>query len=589
MTQQVPLVANLWTQPSQQSHFPGYDGLSLHYRNWLPPTPVTRGLVLFHGGHEHSGRFQELVDQLALPNTAVFAWDARGHGLSPGERGDAHHFMDLVRDADAFIRHIHNTHGLASEDLAVLGHSVGSVIITTWLHDYAPQVRAAVLGSPAFELKLYVPLALPGLRLLEKFNAEAHVSSYVHPGMLTHDKVEAAARRQDPLISPRISVRVLTSLFDTAQRVIQGAANIQTPLLLFSAGSDWVVKTRAQQRFFERLGSTDKHLQSLPGFYHEIFHEQQRTQVISQAREFLRRRLFADANPYPAPVESHRAQYRRLSQPLAWYHPARSYYAIIRGLMASLGHLSHGIRLGWQQGFDSGPMLDYVYRNQAGGDTPLGRLLDGIYLQAPGWQGIRRRGELLRDQLVATSRALRASGRSVHIADLAAGQGRYLLDALEQLDDPQVSAVCRDKDPLSLEAGQTQALARGLNRVRFETGDAFDPLSLQRLRPRPDIVVVSGLYELFADNALIRRSLRAIHDNLKPGGYLLLTNQPWHPQLEFIARVLPNREGQAWVMRPRSQGEWLMLLQESGFRHLALHLENQGIFSVNLAQREDSA
>ncbi|MCW7224678.1 lysophospholipase [Escherichia coli] len=35
-------------------------------------------IVLFHRGHEHSGRLQHLVDELAMPDTAFYAWDARG-------------------------------------------------------------------------------------------------------------------------------------------------------------------------------------------------------------------------------------------------------------------------------------------------------------------------------------------------------------------------------------------------------------------------------------------------------------------------------------------------------------------------------
>ena len=36
----------------------------------------------------------------------VFAWDARGHGRSPGERGAAADLADMIKDVDAFVRHI---------------------------------------------------------------------------------------------------------------------------------------------------------------------------------------------------------------------------------------------------------------------------------------------------------------------------------------------------------------------------------------------------------------------------------------------------------------------------------------------------
>ena len=55
------------------------------------------------------------------------------------------------------------------------------------------------------------------------------------------------------------------------------------------------------------------------------------------------------------------------------------------------GRLSRGIRIGWRSGFDSGQSLDHVYGDEARGTTPLGRLIDRIYLNSPGWKGIRTR------------------------------------------------------------------------------------------------------------------------------------------------------------------------------------------------------
>lgn len=65
------------------------DNITLFYRAWLPTAPAKKALLLFHRGHEHSERWQETVQALALDDVAVFAWDARGHGRSPGERGSA--------------------------------------------------------------------------------------------------------------------------------------------------------------------------------------------------------------------------------------------------------------------------------------------------------------------------------------------------------------------------------------------------------------------------------------------------------------------------------------------------------------------
>src|SRR5215471_19744987 len=91
-------------QPTEHT-CPLQDGTALFYRAWLPSTPTQRALLLFHRGHEHSGRWQETVEALALDDIAIFAWDARGHGRSPGARGAAESVAVMVQDMDIFVQH----------------------------------------------------------------------------------------------------------------------------------------------------------------------------------------------------------------------------------------------------------------------------------------------------------------------------------------------------------------------------------------------------------------------------------------------------------------------------------------------------
>src|SRR5262249_39927019 len=151
-----------------------------------------KALLLFHRGHEHSGRWQEVVDLLALEGVAVFAWDARGHGRSPGERGSAENLMVVIKDTDAFVRHISESHRIPLENMVVLAHSVGAVTATAWVHDFAPPIRGLILAAPAFRVKLYVPFAVPLLRVRQKLFGPGYVKSYVKAKVLTHDADQAA-------------------------------------------------------------------------------------------------------------------------------------------------------------------------------------------------------------------------------------------------------------------------------------------------------------------------------------------------------------------------------------------------------------
>src|ERR1700676_4531823 len=168
------------TRPSEQwLTLP--DGTELFYRAWLPAQPTDKALILFHRGHEHSGRLVDVVEQLNLGDVACFAWDARGHGRSQGDRGYSPSFGCMVQDADFFVRHVAERYQIPHENMVVLGHSVGAVTVAAWVHDYAPPIRAMILATPALRVKLYMPLAIPGLRLLQRLKRgrKSFIKSYV--------------------------------------------------------------------------------------------------------------------------------------------------------------------------------------------------------------------------------------------------------------------------------------------------------------------------------------------------------------------------------------------------------------------------
>ena len=101
--------------------------------------------------------------------------------------------------------------------------------------------------------------------------------------------------------------------------------------------------------------------------------------------------------------------------------------------------------------------------------------------------------------------------------------------------------------------------------------------------------MVSGLYELFSENDDVCRSLTGLAQAIDTGGYLIYTGQPWHPQLELIARGLTShRGGKAWVMRRRTQAELDQLVAAAGFEKLDQLIDEWGIFTVSIARRRPS-
>ena len=560
--------------------FTSWDGAELFYRAWIPDKRPNKALLLFHRGHEHSGRWQETVDSLGLNDVAIFAWDARGHGRSPGERGAANSLHDVIKDVDVFVRHTAQGYRIPLENMIVLAHSLAAVTVTAWVHDYAPPIRAMILATAAFHVKLYIPFAIPGLQLFRP----RFVKSYVKAKMLTHDREQAAAYDSDSLIFRQIAVNVLLDLHDTAKRLLADAGAIHIPTLMIGSGKDWVVSLKAQRKFFDGLSSAVKRTHIFPGAYHAIFHENERREVVDLVREFV---LDCFAKPKTAPsfMNADKSghtwrEYERLRN-----NGSVKFGVARAGLKLAL-RLSHGIEIGWRSGFDSGLSLDYVYKNEPGGCGIFGRLIDKSYLNSVGWRGIRERKKNLEKMLRDLILKVHRENRAVRIVDIAAGAGRYVIETIRALPEIPIGATLCDYKQENVDAARSLADELNLDgAIIARRGDAFHRESLARIQPRATIGIVSGLYELFPSNDAVLNSLRGLAEAIEPGGYLIYTNQPWHPQLEFIAHVLRNREGERWAMRRRTTAEIDELVRAVGFEKIDMEIDQWGMFTVSVAKR----
>ncbi len=144
--------------------------------------------------------------------------------------------------------------------------------------------------------------------------------------------------------------------------------------------------------------------------------------------------------------------------------------------------------------------------------------MDRNYLDAIGWRGIRVRGQHLQELLREAAARLRRQAMPVRVLDVAAGHGRYVLEALGHGPDQADAIVLRDFSDLNVSQGRALIERLGAAGVaRFEQGDAFDRDRLAATDPAPTLAVVSGLYELFPDNDAVMRSLQGIAATVPAG------------------------------------------------------------------------
>lgn len=249
----------------------------------------------------------------------------------------------------------------------------------------------------------------------------------------------------------------------------------------------------------------------------------------------------------------------------------------------TLGQLSSGINLATKEGFTSGKMLDYIYKNEPDGKFGIGKLIDKIYLNHPGWQDVRmRKNNLVKNIEEAVNLTLETKGE-VRICDIASGPARYIIEVLQNFKGKTVSAELRDIDIRWLHEAKEIACARGIE-LTCKVADALNEADFQ-FETRPDIMVASGFYDWFDDEATVRKSMQLIYNSLPQGGYFVFSVQAGHVALSLTNKIFKDFNNHQLKMVTWDMNVINSILKDLGFAVVVARADVAGHYPVLLAKK----
>lgn len=252
----------------------------LHAETYVPSVPPKGIIVLTHGYAEHCGRYREVAHVLVRAGWTVLAYDVRGHGKSPGERGYVERFDIYLDDLDAMIAEARKL--APDKPLVLLGHSHGSLIMLRALAGArAPEVTSAIVSSPYLGLKLEVPAYKRMLaKLATRITPKLAQPSGLRADQLTHDKAKQAERIADTLCFDIATMRWFTESSAAQEYVAEHADRIDVPTTWLVGGDDPIADPAQSRRVANKVKGATYH--DLAGMKHEVFNEVDRGKVYAQ-------------------------------------------------------------------------------------------------------------------------------------------------------------------------------------------------------------------------------------------------------------------------------------------------------------------
>ena len=265
------------------------DGLRLNCRQWNASHPLA-ACIIVHGLGEHSGRYDLLAQELVSRSLSVWTVDLRGHGRSEGRRTDCRSFSEFDEDLLLLVEH---ARGFAPDVPRILiGHSLGGLLALRFAADHPELIRAVAATSPAIGLSLKLPRFKVALvTQLAHWLPTTPIPNNINPHILCRDPHIVSAYQKDPLVHHFLTARCALALQDAIHQAPSLAEKIKVPCLILQAGNDQVCDSKASAQFVQAAKQASATFRVFDGFYHEVFNEPERTQVIEELCQWIQQQL----------------------------------------------------------------------------------------------------------------------------------------------------------------------------------------------------------------------------------------------------------------------------------------------------------
>jgi len=255
------------------------DGSQLAVYDW-PVEGAALTALIVHGLGEHAGRYELLARWLNSKGVAVRAYDQFGHGHSEGPRGGLLREGQLPEHLGDLAAATMTEPSFANRPLALIGHSLGGLVVASAIRRDLIAPELAVLSSPALAVRM-ASWQRAAVKVLPRLAPALTLGNGLDPSKLSHDPQIVADYLADPQVHDRICARLGAFVALEGENVLASASRWATPTCVLYAGDDRAVDPSGSRAFAAAAPSNIVKAQCFPAMYHEIFNEPDRALALS--------------------------------------------------------------------------------------------------------------------------------------------------------------------------------------------------------------------------------------------------------------------------------------------------------------------
>ncbi|HET6778285.1 MAG TPA: alpha/beta hydrolase [Gemmatimonadales bacterium] len=274
--------------------FAGSGGMHLFYQVWRPAQPRAV-LINLHGLGDHSGLYPNLAAYFPPREIAVYAYDMRGNGRSPGQRAFVRSWQEFREDLHAFLTQVRQWE--PNVPLFLLGNSLGGLVVL----DYGLQRPSGLLGVIAAAPplgRLGVPPVLMALgRVMSRIVPRFSLRVGMDLTGLARDPAVVETVLADPYFHRRGTARLSTEVTAAISRVQANAESLSLPLLILHGSADRMVPPDGSREFFAKVRYPDREFREYPEGYHGLFADLNAGEVLGDLERWIEAHMPAPPAP----------------------------------------------------------------------------------------------------------------------------------------------------------------------------------------------------------------------------------------------------------------------------------------------------
>jgi alpha-beta hydrolase superfamily lysophospholipase len=268
--------------------FSGFKDLELYYQCWRPEGERKAAITVVHGLGEHSGRYGNVVDWFVPKGYAVYAFDLRGFGCSPGPRGCINEWADFREDVKAFLEFVREQE--LGQAVFLLGHSMGGLIVLEYVLHHPEGLAGVIASGPALGVDI-PPLLMVLSKMLSGILPRMTFNTGLDATAISRDPAVVEAYVNDPLVHSLSTPRFGTEFPRAIEWTQAHAAEMRIPCLIVHGGADRLVPPEGSRIFYENMTITDKERQVYDGYYHEVFNDVGKEKVLGAVETWVEEHL----------------------------------------------------------------------------------------------------------------------------------------------------------------------------------------------------------------------------------------------------------------------------------------------------------